>query len=152
MTGFKHILVPTDFEEAANHALDMAVLLAQRFEAKVTVLHSTSLPSSALPAYAAGIYFPTEEMLSAAQNELEATLSRAKARYPNIHGVVVQTEPYVAILEFAKENSADLIVMGTHGRRWLSRVFLGSVADRVVRFSPIPVLTVTAKAQEKAKE
>ena len=61
-------------------------------------------------------------------------------------------DPAQAILDTAKERGADLIVMGTHGRRGLSHVLLGSVAERIVRLSPVPVLTVSGKAEREAKE
>jgi nucleotide-binding universal stress UspA family protein len=151
MTSFKHILVPTDFGEASERAVDLAVTLAEKFQSQVILIHSTALPASAFSAYAEGLYWPTEEMISAAQKELDTTVSKARNRYPNINGVVVNLEPWQAILDFARTHHADLVVMGTHGRRGISRVFLGSVAERVVRFSPIPVLTVGGKAEQEAK-
>jgi nucleotide-binding universal stress UspA family protein len=151
MTSFKSILVPTDFGEASGRAIDVAIALAEKFQSHVTLIHSTALPASALSAYAEGLYWPTEEMISAAQKEIDTTVSRARGRYRNVDGVVVNLEPWQAILDFAQKHHADLIVMGTHGRRGISRVFLGSVAERVVRFSPIPVLTVGGKAEQEAK-
>ena len=151
MTSFKSILVPTDFGEASERAVDLAIALAEKFESHITLLHSTALPASALSAYAEGLYWPTEEMISAAQKELVTTVSKARSRYHNVEGVVVNLEPWQAILNFAQTHQADLIVIGTHGRRGISRVFLGSVAERVVRFSPIPVLTVGGKAEQEAK-
>jgi nucleotide-binding universal stress UspA family protein len=151
MTSFKSILVPTDFGEASGRAVDAAIALAEKFQSHVTLIHSTSLPASALSAYAEGLYWPTEEMISAAQKELDTTVLKAQGRYPDVEGVVVNREPWQAILDFAQTHQADLIVMGTHGRRGLSRVFLGSVAERVVRFSPVPVLTVGGKAEQEAK-
>jgi nucleotide-binding universal stress UspA family protein len=152
MTSFKHLLVPTDFGGAAEHALDFAIELASKFESRMTLLHALWLPPSAYAAYAEGIAWPTEEMAKGAQKELDAALAKAKARYSRIEAAIVSGEPWQAILEVAKDRGADLIVMGTHGRRGLSRVFLGSVAERVVRLSPIPVLTISGKAEREAKE
>jgi nucleotide-binding universal stress UspA family protein len=152
MTPFKHILVPTDFGEAAARALDFAIELASKFEAKLTLLHASWLPPLAYAAYAEGLYWPTDEMARGAQKELDAVLSKTKERYPGAEGAIVTGEPWQMILEVAKDRSADLIVMGTHGRRGLSRVFLGSVAERIVRLSPIPVLTISAAGEQQAKE
>ena len=152
MTPFKHIVVPTDFSEPAERALDVAIGLASKFESKVTLLHASWLPPSAYAAYAEGLYWPTDEMAKGAKKELDAALSKAKKRYPKTDGSIVTGEPWQTILEFAKERGADLIVMGTHGRRGLSRVFLGSLAEKIVRLSPIPVLTVSGKAEQEAKE
>jgi nucleotide-binding universal stress UspA family protein len=66
--------------------------------------------------------------------------------------VLAHGEPWKQILEIAKERMADIIVMGTHGRRGLSRVFLGSVAEKVVRLSPVPVMTVPGKTDRRARE
>ena len=152
MTVFTHILVPTDFGEPADRALDVAITLAAKFESKLTLLHSSWLPPSAYAPYAEGLYWPTDEMAKGAKKELDAALSKVTRRYPRAEGVVVTGEPWLTILEVAKQRGADLIVMGTHGRRGLSRVFLGSVTERVVRLSPIPVLTICGKAEQEAKE
>lgn len=149
---FKHILVPTDFGETSQHALDVAVSLAEIFEAQVTVLHASWVPPTAYSPYTLGIYWPTDDMALAAKEELQVELARVKKRYPKIDGLVVTIEPLDAILAIAKERGIDLIVMGTHGRRGLSRVLLGSVAEKIVRLSPVPVLTVSGKADQAAKE
>jgi nucleotide-binding universal stress UspA family protein len=142
MTAFNRILVPTDFGEAADRALDLAIELATKFESRLTLLHASAIPASAFSAYADGLAWPTDEMDRAAKKELEAAVSRAKGRYPSTDGVLANREPWEAILDVAKTRGADLIVMGTHGRRGLARALIGSVAEKVVRLSPIPVLTV----------
>jgi len=142
MTAFSHILVATDFGGAADRALDLAVELATKFESRLTLLHASAIPSSAFSAYADGLAWPTEEMDRAAKKELEAAVSKVKGRYPRTEGVLASREPWEAILDVAKARGADLIVMGTHGRRGLAHALIGSVAERVVRLSPIPVLTV----------
>jgi nucleotide-binding universal stress UspA family protein len=151
LTAFKRVLVPTDFGEASSRAVDLAITLAEKFESHVTLVHSTALPTSALSAYAEGLYWPTEEMSRAAQKELDAAVSKARRRYPSAEGVLVNLEPWQAILDLAEKDRADLIVMGTHGRKGISRVFLGSVAERVVRFSRIPVMTVSGRAEQEAR-
>jgi nucleotide-binding universal stress UspA family protein len=152
MTPFKHILVPTDFGGAAERALDVAIALAAKFESKLTLLHASWLPSSAYFVYAEGLTWPTDELAKAAHKALDASLSKAKGAYPKTEAVMVTGEAWQTILDQAKERRADLIVMGTHGRRGLSRVLLGSVAESVVRCSPIPVLTICGKAEQQAKQ
>ena len=152
MIAFKHILVPTDFGEPAVRALDFAIALARKFESTVTLLHASWVPASLYAAYAEGLTWPTNELEEGAKRELDAALSKAKEHYPKTEGVIVMGEPWRTILEVAKERGADLIVMGTHGRRGLSRVFLGSVTEKVVRLSPVPVLTISGKADQEAKE
>ncbi len=152
MKPFRHILVPTDFSDAANQALELALELAPKFEAKITLLHSTWLPPYYYSAYAEGLAWPTEELEGKAKQELDAACSRAKERYANVESVLASGEAWERILEAAKERAVDLIVMGTHGRRGISRLVLGSIAEKVVRLSPVPVLTVSAAAERRAKE
>ncbi len=150
MIPFKHILVPTDFSESAGLALDTAITLAEKFDSKITVLHATWLPPGAYAAYAEGLFWPTEDMVKGAEKALAATMVKVKSRYPQSEGVIVNGESWPTILEVAKERSADLIVMGTHGRRGVARVLLGSVAERIVRLSPIPVLTISGESERDA--
>jgi nucleotide-binding universal stress UspA family protein len=147
---FRHILVPTDFSEPASRALEFAISLASKFDSKLTLLHASWLPPSAY-ATAAGIYWPTDELERAAKKELETLMPKVIERCRGAQGIVLMGEPSLTILDVAKERSCDLIVMGTHGRRGLARVFLGSVAEKVVRLSPIPVLIVSDKEAEVAK-
>jgi nucleotide-binding universal stress UspA family protein len=142
MIAFKHILVPTDFGASAAQALDFAIALAAKFGSKITLLHVSWLPPPAYAAYAAGLEIPTAEMEQGAKRELDRLLARIKDRTSNVEGVVVTGEPWRAILEVADQRSADAIVMGTHGYRGMSRFLLGSIAEKVVRLSPIPVVTV----------
>ncbi len=152
MTSFTHILVPTDFGDASDRALDFAIAIASKFDAKLTVFHASGVPAFAYAFYAEGLSWPTNEMTKEATKELDALLQKVKDRYPKAEAAVVAGEPWLAILEAVKKQGADLIVMGTHGRRGISRVLLGSVAEKVVRLSPVPVLTISGKADQAAKE
>ncbi len=152
MTSFTHILAPTDFGEPADRALEVAIEIASKFDASLTVFHVSGVPAFAYAFYAEGLSWPTGDMTKEATKELDALLQKVKERCPRAQAAVVVGEPWQAILEAAKERGADLIVMGTHGRRGISRVLLGSVAEKVVRLSPVPVLTISGKADQAAKE
>jgi nucleotide-binding universal stress UspA family protein len=152
MTAFQHILVPTDFGEPSSRALDVAIALASKFDSKLTLLHVSWLPVTAHITYGEGLPWPTDAYAQEGEKELAKVASYARERFSRLESVVVKGEPWEEILRTAKERGADLIVMGTHGRRGLSRAFLGSVAEKVVRLSPIPVLTVSGKADRQAKE
>lgn len=149
MATFKHILVPTDFGEAAQCALDVAIMLALRFDAKLTLVHAYEIPVSG---YADGLYWPTDDLARVAQETLDAALAKAKQRFPKTEAVLVYGTPWAESLQVAKNRGVDLIVVGTHGRHGLSRVLLGSVAEKIVRLSPVPVLTVSGKDERQAKE
>lgn len=140
----KHILVATDFEDCSRHAMALGAELAQRFEARVTLLHVWTVPP---PVYAGALAWPLAGALAGAR----AALDRAHAELDLLFGAGVRPRttallaagiPADVILATAAAERADLVVLGTHGRRGLSRVFLGSTAARVVRESAAPVLTV----------
>jgi nucleotide-binding universal stress UspA family protein len=142
MKQFEHLLVATDFGQAAGRALDVAVDVASRFDAKITLLHVGWVPpveydSTRIP-------WPSDELALAAKSQLDAAVAaaRTKAGYSNLEGALVVGLPWEQILSVARDRAVDLIVMGTNGRHGLSHFVLGSVAERVVRLSPIPVLTV----------
>jgi nucleotide-binding universal stress UspA family protein len=146
MKTFTNILVPTDFSEPAEHATEMAINLALQLDCKLTLVHVHATPI--YYGYGEGLYWPAEEIAREARKALDVALAKVKERYPRADGVLVGGNASDEILSTAKERGADLIVMGTHGRRGLAHVFLGSVAEKVVRRSPVPVLTVGGRASE----
>jgi nucleotide-binding universal stress UspA family protein len=139
---FQHILVPTDFAEAAERALDLGIELARSFDAKLSVLHvyQVLIP---MP-YGDGFASSFEQLAVRARAVVDQHATRTKARYPKSEALFQSGVIWEQIVATAQEQGVDLIVMGTHGRRGLSRVMMGSVAERVVRLAPVPVLTVCA--------
>jgi nucleotide-binding universal stress UspA family protein len=152
MTTFQHILVPVDFGDASNEALEMALGLAPKLDAKITILHATWLPPYYYSTYAEGLAWPTEELEGQAKKALDEVVEKTRARYAKVEGKLVAGEPRDLILQAARELRTDMIVMGTHGRRGIKRALLGSVAERIVRTSPVPVLTVSARDDDAAVE
>lgn len=143
MKTFEHLLVPTDFGEPAARALDLAIALASTLGSKLTILHAVWLAPSTLGS-PEGPYWPVDSLLKDDEADFDATLASAKARYPATTGMLVTGDPLLVIPSTAKRLGCDLVVMGTHGRRGLSRLVLGSVAEKIVRTSPVAVLTVGA--------
>ncbi len=145
MLVIQHILCPVDFSETSDRALEYALALAERLGAAVTVLHVYQLPTYALadgtlelPPYLA------DELKKRLAERLEQ-LVRGKANTAlETRSKLSEGIPYAEILRAAKEEGADLIVLGTHGRTGLSHMLIGSVAERVVRASAVPVLTIRA--------
>ena len=152
MERFRHILVPTDFGDVAGAALDLALELAAKFGSKVTVMHATWYPPATYAEYLQDIAWPTEELAGRIMNELSTVVAKAKQRHPDVDSLIMTGETWERVLEAAKSVGADLIVMGTHGRTGLSRALLGSVAEKVVRLSPVPVLTVSAEPERRTSE
>jgi nucleotide-binding universal stress UspA family protein len=145
----KHILVATDFSSCARDALDLAVDLAQEKRATVTLLHVFRIPVYALPEGtilsmdAANI----ELIERSIDDELAAEQKRvARAGCVTTSERVEAADTAHAIVERATKHGCDLIVMGTHGRGGVKRLVLGSVAERVLRSAPCPVLVVRERA------
>lgn len=135
------ILVPTDFSPQADAALDYACTLASRLGATVHVLSVVGVPAFGGPELSMSM---TAALLEQMRQESHRGLEKlASSRRGAIADQLVRTgDARDVIPHTAAEVGADLIVMGTHGRRGISRVLLGSVTEYVVRTSEIPVLTV----------
>jgi nucleotide-binding universal stress UspA family protein len=146
MIRFHRILAAVDFGAASQEALEVAIEFAVTNDATLTLVHTWEIPTYA---YAGMAYLPTDvwsAIEQAAKGQLETTLALVQKRVPNAVSVFAGGEASHEILDAAERTRADLVVMGTHGRRGMSRVLLGSVAEKVVRLSPVPVLTVRGKA------
>ena len=145
MKPFESILLPTDFGSPAEQATEAAIALALKFGSKVTLLHVHSIAT--YYGYEEGLYWPMEELERMAQKALDGAVRKVELRYARVEGVLDSGDPGERILAVAKARGVDLIVMGTHGRRGLKHFVLGSVAEKVVRQSPVPVLTVAAREE-----
>jgi nucleotide-binding universal stress UspA family protein len=136
----QHILVPLDFSSYAEQALDSAIALAQKPQARVTLLHVIQPPGVNV----AGGIWPSatflQELEAAITRDMEGYLARVTSAGLAGEIVVVHGVPFQEILDTAKARQVDLIIMGTHGRTGLAHVLLGSVAEKVVRLAPCPVL------------
>jgi nucleotide-binding universal stress UspA family protein len=140
------ILVPTDFSPQADQALDYACALAAKLGATVNLVSVVGIPALGVPELGAAMTASViDDMVRDNQKSLEA-LADARRGQATIGQVLLRTgDARDVIPAVAEEIGADLIVIGTHGRRGLSRALLGSVAEYVVRISRVPVLTVRAK-------
>ena len=150
----KTILVPTDFSEPSTAALAYAKALAHALRASIHLLHVTQDPTAqpwAEEAYPAALVEILEELKAQARKQLVAELSPSERKtYRSVVTVAVGV-PFTRIIEYARNNEIDLIVMGTHGRGAIAHMILGSVTERVVRFAPCAVLSVPAKGKGEKK-
>lgn len=138
----QRILVATDFSDTAKAAVDYAITLARPFGAEITLVHAWEIPVYAFPdgAMIPGGLF---DGLEAASDEaLQNALKGYEKSGVKMRAVLRMGPPWREIGLVAESEKADLIVLGTHGRRGVVRMLLGSVAERVVRSAPCPVLTV----------
>jgi nucleotide-binding universal stress UspA family protein len=145
----KDILVPVDFSEGAAEALSYAYALAEPFGARVHLLHVWEMPHWGGPELLVQIPGGQSEYLrDRIRQDAEESLARLSKQVAKPDGVTLTTalsvgDARLEIVRTAREDF-DLLIMGTHGRRGLSRLLLGSVAEYVVRHSPCPVLVVRA--------
>ncbi len=151
------ILCPVDFSETSDLALLYGISLARVYDAELEVLHVVAPPVTSLP----GEHFlgdfvqaDMEALATACRERVDRLLAEAPcAEKVRVTPTVVCGIPYLEIVRIAGECKADLLVMGTHGRSGIEHLLIGSVAERVVRKAPCPVLTVkTPKSTSKAGE
>ena len=144
----RHILAPTDFSDFSKQGLKSALELAQTFGAKLLLLHVVDPPpypiEGLVPSQLGANLL--EDLERQASNDLAAVLPEAQATQVDIARRVMIGIPYRKIIEVAEADKADLIVMTTHGRTGISHLVMGSVAERVVRTAPCPVLTIRPTA------
>jgi nucleotide-binding universal stress UspA family protein len=153
-TRIRNILVPTDFSDAANEAWRYAQELARRFGSGLHLLHVIARPS-VYESFATEMVAPTAAILerveAGARQEL-VKLARGSGTLERRVVTAVETGKAVEhILSYASANKIDLIVMGTHGRGFVSHLILGRVAERVVQHSPVPVLTIHGRHRPAAR-
>jgi nucleotide-binding universal stress UspA family protein len=137
---YHDVLIPTDGSDAADAAVAHAIDHAVRYDATLHVLHVVD--SVAVPPTPNG-----GRVLEALEQQGRAAIERVAQRagdagVDTVESAVASGPPHTAILDYVDEHGVDLVVMGTHGRRGLDRVLIGSVTERVVRLADVPVLTV----------
>ena len=159
-----HFLVPTDFSEPAQAALEYAVTLSQEFKGQITLLHVTftkKISESLIgldaiehlaqvmdgPASSASYVDTTDfsELNKIAHQKLEKCIDPSWSETIKIETAFDEGRPSVKIVDYARVHNVDIIVMGTHGRGTVARFFLGSVTENVIRSADRPVLSVRGK-------
>lgn len=142
----KKILCPVDFSESSDHAMQYALAFAETYGAELRLLHIVEVPAGALAASPMGTPVLSIDNFEAFQDScrehLEHIAGKASEQYGNVSYRLGSGSPFLGIIQSAKEEDVDLIVVGTHGRTGLAHALIGSVAERIVRKAPCPVLTV----------
>lgn len=140
MFTFHHLLVPTDFSAAARAALETALAVADKFDASLTLLHVVE-PQFAAHAEPTSVARSADALEASARLAL-ADIERSVEGRVAVRTVVRRGQAWREILEAVHAEHADLVVMSTHGHTALARALVGGVTDKVVRLSPVRVLTV----------
>jgi len=138
------ILVPFDFSERSEKSLRWAVGMAEKWQAHILLFH---VVSASTPLMATEAFYDVAQLEADLQQDADRGIKEvaAKEKTVNIETEVRVGEPFWDICRTAEEEKVDLIVMGSHGRTGLAHVLLGSVAERVVRHAPCPVLVIGKK-------
>ena len=136
---YDRILVPTDGSDGTRGAVEHAIDLALRYDAALHTLYvveTSALAGEDVPG-------PLQALEDAGENAIDDVIGQAEAAgVDSIEASVARGAPHRVILEYVADNDVDLVVMGTHGRTDVERYLLGSVTEKVVRLSDVPVLTV----------
>jgi nucleotide-binding universal stress UspA family protein len=147
MLNLSKILYPTDFSEYSLAALPYAIGLSQQNNAELYCLHVVEMPHEE---YLTGDYMvplnvphvPEDKIIRTARSRLEKFVKENLSDLNKVTPRVLVGTPFVEIIRYARDQSIDLIVIGTHGHSALAAMLLGTVAEKVVRKAPCPVLTV----------
>jgi nucleotide-binding universal stress UspA family protein len=148
------ILVPTDFSDGARHALRYGVSFAKEYKAELLLLHvvetvAAPYASDLFPVPMAEVF---QELSAFARGELQKLADETAAKGVSARTMVVQGKPSLEIMRVAREETSDMIVLGTHGKGVLDQALFGSTTERVVRKAPCPVLTVRLSEHEFVDE
>ena len=144
MNPFSTVLVAVDFSDSSDNAFKMALAMAKSFSARLIILHVINEPVDLRGFYVPHISFERleNEIAEGAQKMMESFCHSHLVDFDDYESVIISGLPYEEIITQAERVAADLIVIGTHGRTGLDHVLFGSTAEKVVRKSKIPVLTV----------
>ena len=151
MITLKTVLVPVDFSDTSDVALRYGREMTQAFGATLHVLHVVQEPYSqpwAVEAYGFSLAALQEDWIKDAKIRLDQAIAAEDRTKLGSKTTIVLGHPVTEILRYADDEKVDLIVMGTHGRGPLGHMIMGSVAERVVRRAPCPVLTVRHPERE----
>jgi universal stress protein A len=148
MIRISRILAATDFSECSKHALRYAYELADVFSAELHLLSVVELAAGAYPEFGINVRDIQIGQTRNANKSLDELPEQKWRDKLSIKRAVAVGAPFVEIVRYAREHKIDLVVIGTHGRGPITHMLMGSTAEKVVRKSPCPVLTVRPDAHE----
>ena len=144
MKEFKRILFPVDLSESSTKMVPYVQTVAKKFEAKIHILFAARVFE-----YFTSIYVPhtsinkfEKEIIEGAEKRLYEFVDEHFSEFPGTKTAVVAGDAAEKIIEYIEDKKIDLVIMGTHGRKGMDKIIFGSVAERVVKTSPVPVMVV----------
>jgi nucleotide-binding universal stress UspA family protein len=144
MMQFKKLLFPVDLSVVSSLIASSVIALCESLGAEIHLVHVTPSMEEIARFYGPEVFLPNieEELVQGAERELEKFEQKFFAGYPNKKRVVLKGDPVDEIIAYIKAEKIDLVVMGTHGRKGIDKILFGSVADRMVKNSTVPVMTI----------
>lgn len=141
MQHIQKIIVPVDFLEHTDQILDYAGYIAKTIGATLHCIHVVAPPQTYT-----GYEYPSlssldREMAELAENQMQILIDKNRRTLPNWEGKVLKGDVVDTIIQYTQDEQGDLIIIGTHGRKGLSKMWLGSVAERVIKRAPCPTLS-----------
>jgi nucleotide-binding universal stress UspA family protein len=144
MKEFKRILYPVDLSESSARIAPYVESVAKKFESKIYVLFAARVFE-----YFTSMYVPSpsisrfeKEIIEGAEKRLYEFADEHFSEFPNTKTAVVAGDASEEIIQYIDDHSIDLVIMGTHGRKGMDKILFGSVAERVAKTSPVPVMVV----------
>ena len=147
-TSIKRILVPTDLTNESQRAIEFGLLLAQRFGARLTLLHVYQRPYSVENLRCSDTSDELWKQRMYFVNTLQFFANNVKERYPDCDSEFREGEPCEAIVNLAKEQDVDLIIVSTHHYNWLTRLAYGCDAEKILRHAPCSIVVLQANGDE----
>jgi universal stress protein A len=144
MIKFNKILCPVDFSESADNAIAYAVKMADE-DSVVELLSIIETPYTTDPMGYTNYYLNVDEIKAAMETKMQEKIEELKLKYPSYHfnaAIDMGLDPAKSILDIIVQHNCDLVLMGSHGRKGLSRILMGSVAESVMREAACPVLII----------
>ncbi len=150
MMEIKKLLFPVDLSTVSSKIASSVIGFGEAFDAEIHLLHVAATMAEVVGVYGPDLILDDfeSEVLEKAKSELEKFEQQFFATYPKKKSMVVKGDPADQIIAYIEGEKVDLVVMGTHGRKGIDKIMFGSVADQVVRNSPVPVLTVNPYRQK----
>jgi nucleotide-binding universal stress UspA family protein len=142
MKEIKKIVVPVDFSKITAKLIEYSTYMAEKLSATMHFIHVVTYVTGDAMIGAPFAVEYEERMLADAQKKMSNLLEDNREKAPGCTGEVIVGDPVDTIVKTAKEKEADLIIIGTHGTKGLEKILLGSVAERVLKRAPCPVLTM----------
>lgn len=144
MQNIQKIIVPVDFYQHTEGLVAFAIGITNKLEGEITFLHVTESVAGGgadyFDAYPASFSAVNDELFAQAQIKMAALVDRSKDACPGCSGAVLKGDVVESIIDYAKDKNCDMIIIGTHGYKGIQKILMGSVADRVLKRAPCPIL------------